>query len=49
MLTAPLPQTCSEMALATSIIAGDKNEWALTKRHQSEQTFVSKRLAGDLY
>lgn len=27
------------MALATSILSGDKGEWALTKRHRSEKEF----------
>ena len=31
--------TCSEMAVATSLLSGHVQEWALVKRHTSEDAF----------
>ncbi|KAJ7613036.1 zinc finger dihydrouridine synthase [Roridomyces roridus] len=37
--------TCGEMGLATSFLAGSKEEWSLVRRHASEKTF-GVQLAG---
>lgn len=31
--------TCSEMALATPLVSGQSDDWALTRRHKSEKMF----------
>lgn len=38
--------TCGEMALATSLLSGNKEEWSLIRKHPSERTY-GVQLAGN--